>query len=512
MNLASLILSCILALPAAATLPVAAAKNPKPRDCDTANACLQQLRAASGDKSGLDPDDEALVARLLSFGPDIVPALVEVLADPNESAATLAGYALRETQHIDVRFLPQIKAGLDRGLGWLPPALCRMDDDEAAREAVARFLVSKDAPGNQEAYALELCGRRAIPYIVEAARCDVSCSGNVHANLAAVLSRLDEARAEAAPGLLKIASDGTVSDDVAAGALHMIGALSTDARHLGTDLLPLRAQRPALAADVDETLVAIGSPEASQIFIERLATNPDRLALRDLAELGPAGARAGSTVVRLLDSDDRPIRIAAARTLGFIAYAEAAEPLIGLLDDPTDVRLNWVAAEALGRLQSQTALPALRATAQAHWYPPVRNAAATAIEHIEQRKAYESEFHPNNFPLEFFDFEHIGRGQAICKKPLTKATPESKQQKLYAANASRKLKKLAFESVVIGYGPAAEPEPTGDGKIELAVLTPDNMVEHRKSIKQVPSVALRVDGGWLAGSNRGEWRLVRVGE
>ena len=37
------------------------------------------------------------------------------------------------------------------------------------------------------------------------------------------------------------------------------------------------------------------------------------------------------------------------------------------------------------------------------------------------------------------------------------------------------------------------------------MVNDQNIVEHRQEIKQVPSLALRVDGGWLAGSNRGEW-------
>ena len=63
----------------------------------------------------------------------------------------------------------------------------------------------------------------------------------------------------------------------------------------------------------------------------------------------------------------------------------------------------------------------------------------------------------------------------------------------------------ACDAAVISCGPATEPERIGDGKNEVIVLKPDNVVQHRRPIKQEPSVALRVDGGWLAGSSRGEW-------
>lgn len=505
MNRFSLASCCTLFL--LATAPPAAAVEPKSRQagCDTADTCLQRLRQVSGSKRGVDAEDGALIESLLSFGPDMVPALVDMLADPNEAAAELAGYALTETKQLDRRFLPQIKAGLDRGLGWLPPILCRMEGDDVAREAVARFVVSRSAPHNQEAVALRVCGRRAIAPMVEAARCAKSCPADVHANLAAVLADMKEVRAEAMPGLLAIARDASVANDVAAGALQMISAMGSDGRKLEPELLQLRAQRPALTVTIDEVLVAIGSPESGEIFLERLATNPHSATLRDLAEAGAAGVRAGPAVLKLLDSEDWNLRIAAARTLGYIHYAEAADALIRRLDDATDVRLNWVAAESLGRLQSQAAMPALRTTANTHWYPPVRSAAAKAVEHIQQRKSYESRFHRDNFALEFFDFEHLGQDQASCSKPLQEPKPESKRRKLYTDHASTKLEKLAFETVVIGYGPAAPPEPKADGKNEVIELTPDNIVEHRPPTRQVPGLALRVDGGWLAGSNRGEW-------
>lgn len=473
--------------------------------CETMEACIQRLRDVSGSKSGVDNNDRLLVDRLLSFGPPIVPALVDVLADPNESAAELAGYALRETPRIEMHFLPQIIAGLDRGLGWLAPALCRMDSDEAAREAVARFTVSESAPHNQEAYALRLCAARAIPHIVEAARCRTPCDPALHYNLGSVLADMGEERAAAAPGLMDIAADPNVPRDMATGALHMIGALGEIANSLEPELVNLRKRRPELESAIEDALIGIGSQASGEIYAERLTAAPDYIVLRDLAEVGRAGVGAGPTVVRLLGSEDWNLRLAAARALGYIGYADASQPLIDLLDDPTDVRMNWVAAESLGRLLANDALPALRHVAQRHWYPPVRNAATAAIEHIETRTQYQSELHRRNFALEFFDYEHLGRTQPICEKPLLASASEPTGKKVYASETPGKIEKLAFETVVFSYGPAVEPEPNADGTDEVIELTPDNTIEHRSPTRQVPHVALRVDNGWLAGSNRGEW-------
>lgn len=45
-------------------------------------------------------------------------------------------------------------------------------------------------------------------------------------------------------------------------------------------------------------------------------------------------------------------------------------------------------------------------------------------------------------------------------------------------------------------------------------VTPENIIEHKTSLEQVPDLALRVEGGWLVGSNRGEWggELVFIGD
>jgi HEAT repeat protein len=478
-----------------------------PPVCETKAECLSELREASGSKRGMSRDDQALAKRLQSFGPELIPELIEILADPNQSAAELAAYVIRDSEHIDVRYLREIKAGLDRGLGWLAPALCAMDGDEPAREAVARFLVSEGAPHNQEAFAVERCGRRAIPFIVDAARCKADCDQRVYWNLGAVLNDMGEERLQAAPGLLRIATDPAASHDEAVGALLMISRLGQDSGDLSLRLLGLRERRIDLVEAIDDALVGIRSQAAGQILAERLKDQPNYLALRDLAQVGPAAAGTGPAVVDLLDHPDWTIRVNAARALGFIGYADAAGPLIRLLDDPVDVRLNWLAAESLGRLAVPEAIPALRSIADSHWYPPVRAAAKSAIEHIEHRTPYERKFHLNNFPLEFFDYQALGHEQDACERPLPRQVAESPQRKLHAPIASKALESLAFTRLEIRFRgmPADEAGMEGDEGHNPIEAATGNFVEQRIAKVQIPHVALRVENGWLVGSNRGEW-------
>src|SRR5690606_19615953 len=134
------------------------------------SACVQELRAMAQAKdnpySSVGADSEKLKQRILSQ-PGAVDALIPLLKDPDERVADLAAFTLRDAPTIDPVYLPQIREGLDRDLGWLAPALARIGTEEAAKEAVNRYLVSDSAPDNQEAYAVQLFGSRAIPFMLE---------------------------------------------------------------------------------------------------------------------------------------------------------------------------------------------------------------------------------------------------------------------------------------------------------------------------------------------------------
>jgi HEAT repeat protein len=363
-----------------------------PDECATVQSCIERISTLDDPSPGLSRAEQALVLRLSQFGDSAVPDLVDMLADQNEYAASIAAAALGDVESIDPQFLPEIVAGLGRGLGWLPRALGRIDSDEAAQEAVRRYLVSRSAPYNQEAVAIRLLGSRAIPYILEAARCPPGdCDERYFYLLGFVLGEMGPERAAAADGLFTIARD-SVTDNLAEGALIMISMLGEQGRLLEDRLLELRQARPELSPAVADALIGIRSAYSANEFVDRLANETDtfenRLTLRDLAEVGTVAASAGPTVVGRLESPEPDIRLAAARTLGFIGYGDAAAPLTALLDDPMDVRLNWAAAESLGRLRASSAREALLSTAEDHWYPPVRETANKAVRNIESWLEY----------------------------------------------------------------------------------------------------------------------------
>ena len=490
-----------------AVLPASAARAPAGLPCTSLELCigsLQMLAKVPPRTSEARAQAEVLLARISTFaGADA--ALVPLLESADIAVSELAGRVLRDVPHIDPAYLPEIRRGLDRGLGWLAPALARMDTDEAAAEAVQRYLRSDSAPHNQEAYAVELSGARAVPYIVEAARCQTACDGRRHFLLGEVLHRMPPSvRAATAPQLLSIAVAPDVSDQVGYGAIGMISELGVPALGLEAELLQLRSRRPSLAPAIDNALVAIGSTEAGGIFVQRLV-DPDALTLRDAAQAGPAAAGAAGRVIALLDDADPEVRVAAARTLGFLGNAAAGPALAGKLDDPMDPRLAWAAADSLGRIKAVAALPALQRASTLHWYLPVRQAATLAMTRIGNGEPYVSRYHPDNFPSEFFRYSHIGEddGVPVCGVPVDVELAEASGSKFRALTHASHLEALTYRRAVV----EISPPPAGVG----GKGTP---VERRRLVEQVPSTALRVPGGWLLGSDRGEWggELVFFGE
>lgn len=489
---------------ALATVSLVAAESQGNGRCDTLDSCLAALHATTERNDPQHRDaNEALKAQLKSFAPEIVPGLIEALSDADLGVANLAAETLAELPEIDATYLPEIQPGLDRGLSHLPAALCRMPGEAPIRELVARYVADDSAPHNSEGYALRNCAKRAFPHIIAAVQCQPECSPDQYDKFARLMRFLDDSRVELAPELLAIAQNPEASEQVAIGALTIMAGLEVDAPSLGPDLLELGDARPELANAVEQALVGIRAPAAASNFATELERTPSVVGLRDLAEIGHAGAGASGVVIQLLHHEDSEIRAAATTTLGFIGDTSAADALIPLLDDPTDARLNWAAAASLGRLQSHSAIEALESTARNHWYPPVRVAADAAILKIVHGGGKDDLARPFNFAYLFFRYRDIGRQQPACEHPDIEIVNEPESAKRYAHNDPGMAAQLAFDIEDDDFVEAPPSPNTPDSNS----LKPryQNYIRVPKKVPQWPKVALRVNGGWLVGSNKGEW-------
>lgn len=476
------------------------------KDCATLDDCLQELLQTAKEPklpgAPMRQETHTLAERIASF-PGAAEALVPLLADPDPDIAERAGLALSAMPSIPPEYFDAIRAGLERGLGWLPAALGRIDSEKAAREAVDRYLASRSAPHNQEAAAVVRSGVRAIPRILERAACSPPCPPETHWLLGTVLEQIQPGRERAAEGLMGIAEDPDAPPQTRRGVLGMIGALGRDGLALEPRLLALKAQAPELGAWMDGALVEIGSRRSGEILARRLRQEPSAWMLRDIAETGEAARGAGSAVAEFLAGDPL-LRAPAALTLGYIGYEPAVPTLVAALDDPVDPRATWAAAKALGHLRADAALGGLSEAATAHWYPPTREAARSAVRQIRGEEAEENDERGTGFAMRFFGYEHLDEGIPECEVPAERRHRESHATKLYAHRSPERMKRLAYPSQIVSYGADDEEAQRAAGETVIRVHS-GNLREHREIVEQTPGIALRVGGGWLAGSDRGEW-------
>lgn len=482
-------------------------KDVMPDTCQTPRDCISKIYKVL-DRSrwpGQYPslEEQAIIKKLLDLGEDAMPFVVQLLEEDDELIASIGAVALSEAKTIDEKYLPQIIKGLERDVSWLAPALAKIGTPEAAEIAVKIFLVSDSSPHNQEAYALKLLGKKAFPAIIKAAKCELGCNKKTYYLLGSVLGEMEESRSDAAISLIDLVENSSLSVEIRQGVLYMIGFLDKPGLVVEDKILMIRDHETQLTDAANRALIGIKSKHSGEIYLEILANGVDGNLLRDVAALGTSGNDAGAAIIDLLDSNAMEERLLAARTLGYIEYAQAAPKLIQLLNEQSDVQLNWVAAESLGRMKSEIAIPALINTSESHWYPPVRDAAKKAIEHVNTGEAYESDFSESNFAFDYFNYEHFGMNP--CEEISLKAKPEPKYQKLYRSTAKEKLESLAYQSVIVSYGASDEEQQKAEDPDGIIEVNEQNIVEHRQEIKQVPNIALRVNGGWLAGGNRGEW-------
>lgn len=478
--------------------------------CNSIDACMERLQAMASQPRAVHGDikkeESAVGNKLASFGDPAVDVLVPLLKDRNPQVVLIASYALRNTKHIDAKYLPDIVAALDSkdNSGWLAPALARIGTDEAAREAVRHYVGSRSAPENQEAYAVKLSGRRAVSFIIEAALCKTPCGKKDHYELGSVLREMDAESKKAAAELInQNLSNSELSPDTARGIIYLLSFIGEPAQITESKLLEMRTKDSSLTPVINQALIGMKSAHAAELFAAQLKKKPDDLVLNELANMGSAGHDAGDVVLSLLDNNSPSIRIAAAETLGAINYKEAVPKLIELLNDKSDVNLNGAAAESLGRLRDNSASAALENTAKNHWYPAVRKSAEKALQNLKSGAEYPSE--KKNIYSES-NIDGFGSYEvATCKKINLKETEESKETKLYKDYAEVRLKDLAYPSEVIGYGASDEEEQEAANPGGIIEVNDDNMVEHRTPITQVPELGLRTERGWLVGSDRGEW-------
>ena len=375
-------------------------------------------------------------------------------------------------------------------------------DPNAIRDILQRYLDAPDSPYDQRLNPVLRQGDRILPYVLEVATSETGENWRVYSRLGRLLSLLSNgAQRKAAPELLRMLTDENASLDRVDGVLIMIGGLGEPGLVLEPQLIALRWARPALRRGINIALIRIRATQTRNIHAERLAREPSESLLDAVANQGAQARDAGPEVVKLLSHPNWDMRLAAARTLGRIGYTEAIPVLIDFLDEPTDVRINREAAESLGRLGALAAVGNLKETAASHWHWAVRNKAKNALEHIATGRPYGRGAPGIN---RIFGDVYWRIEWPRAKTPdFLQEPPESK---LYKETSPKKVRELSYRDEITSFRAADEEEQrAAKGENASIVINEKNRVRFRKPVDRVPDVALRVENGWLVGSDRGEW-------
>ncbi len=141
----------------------------------------------------------------------------------------------------------------------------------------------------------------------------------------------------------------------------------------------------ALKHDDDPELDDLSDRERGTVYeraLQEAQSDDAREEILDEASFRP-GAMQPSGVIALLASPDADLRAASARALGFVGGSEAVAALRKALGDP-ESRVQWRAAEALGRLQARDAAPDLKRLLA---HPSIAGEAARALGRMGARDA-----------------------------------------------------------------------------------------------------------------------------
>lgn len=470
-------------------LLVMAVTSPASLACESLEACIALYPEAAVEGRGIQTD---LARRVQNYGPDAIPHLILLLEHENAAVRKLAGYTIRDIDGLAPEHLEPLMRAREKGDGWIPPAIARIGTREAI-EFLVNDLRKRPQTHSQVTYAFEILGANGAPFIAQLFACTDACNERVLDAAFFVLGELGEDAVAAIPRLLQVAENDRFTPVSRQYAIAVVGQIGSSAEPHVPELLALREKEPLLASAVDHALLHIGSSEAVAPLL-RVLPNDTEHVLLDIRSLGGNGYDAGPAVLAYLNDPDWDVRVAAAETLGHIGYSPASSALARTLTDKDDWKLVYAASLSLGRLDADEFIEALESVRDTHWYPPVRDVANSAIQHIKTGKAMDEEG--------WSQLSSFESSSGTCDAANYRAVDEPAGTKLDATDDSEKLKRLSYQTAIYSYGEPEGTEPNEQGIIEISDA---NMVEHVERVRQVPEIALKVPSGWLVGADRGEW-------
>jgi HEAT repeat protein len=378
---------------------------------DALAALIARIPVVARGDPGIGPAEQRLASEILAHGAAAIPWVLPLLESDQSNVRSFAGFVAGDLKGLSSDHLRALIGARRRGDGWVPRAIGRIGTPEAITFLLTD-LEADPTPWTQVEVGLVFGGKLSARMIGETFRRSQPLKPRYAAALCHVLHDLRENSVPAVEPMVAAAKARALPIENRILAAQTVGCVGESARWAIPVLNELAAQDPKSFADATAASIrTMGTPEAVPGFVAALRAHPSVPALQDIARLRENGRESGAAVAELLSSQDWDIRVAAARTLGFIGYRGSTQSLVDALKDENDWRLVYVAAESLGRIGDATAIPALEKTAREHWFSRVRDAARKAIEVIRKRDSYVSRWHPDDFRDEFHEYELLFSGE-----------------------------------------------------------------------------------------------------
>ena len=437
-----------------------------------AAALVETLKRTAMPGNGITAEEQEIAKKVQVVGTAAIPYLLNLLQDKNEDVRALASYTLSDMKGLTEQHLDALIESRRRGDGWIPPAIARIGTRKAVTFLV-KELVRERQTQTQLTFAIKILGAKAIPELLDIYQGEMDWDDELERTMEFVFSEFGNDAISAIEPLMKIANDESKPSAMRRRAIVATGSIGRAAEKTVPDLFRLRGQNnEELSKAATEAILKTGTAAAAQILVADLKESRDpfvqELMLLNIARLESRGVSAGPVVVEYLNSREWNVRVAAARTLGFVGYNAAVDELIKLLSCEEDWRQVFCAAKSLGQLRAKAALPALRQCGQAHWYSMVRKAARQAVEEIGRSKVTDSDALVDNVYESFVAYERF----------------DSSMDSLETGDAN---------SLRL---------PVDKTQDELLTVTvkDENGTMKRNSLR-----GIRVEDGCLVGSDRGEW-------
>lgn len=459
-------------------------------DCTTAQDCvriLAEYRIAPPPASGAIPPNldrtpfARAYERLRVMGEAGTDAIMPLLEHDNPYVRQRASYVLWSLPAVNARHTAALIKAQRAGVVGLEPAIGRTGTNEAMGFLWAKVLSTRTRLGSESGViiGLDQFGARAGPMIGrEMDRCrDGVASPPTCLPLLPLLMRNGQPQAAVQARWETIARSPKAAPEV---------------REAAADLL-IRQGHPAAIEFTIQKLQTVLARPGSNAEVDAL------VAIRGLTARGTAAVSAGPVLAGLLDAKTpRRIRLAATRAVGQIGYGPAVAALIAQRPEFTDDwELAYNAAESLGRLGAGEAV--LTALARDHWYRPVRNNAARAL-NLMQGEGFAA-------PVDAADFR-------IVDGPLGLQLRHPADMPLAIVQSQSRCWAMGSIDYDRPDAPLAWPAQASDGPVTLALKSPDAgqrqalFASHpRLKIAQRRRLvfATRLGGQWLIGTDEGEW-------